>query len=283
MNIASALKAAKEELKNASVANYELDSLVLICHAFSLSKERVIFNPDLVLDEEGLQKFFDLIERRKNREPVSHLVGKREFYGNDFLVNKNVLDPRPDSESLIELVLEKIPQKDKKLKILELGVGSGCLVISLLLLYKNSVAIGVDISDLALEMAEKNALKNQVEKRLNLKNGDLFLALEGAEKFDIIISNPPYIARGEIEDLQIEVRNFEPILALDGGVDGLDFYRRIAKKAAEFLQENGLVFLEIGIGQKAQIVDIFAENNFELAAAKNDLPGIVRALCFQKV
>lgn len=281
MNIASALKKAKEELKKAGVASYELDSLVLICYALSFSKEKVIFNPEIILDEKQLEDFFALIARRKNGEPVSHLIGKREFYGVDFVVNKNVLDPRPDSESLIELVLE-FAKKDDELQLLELGVGSGCLVISLLLLFKNSTAIGVDISNLALEVAAENALKNQVAPRLNLQKSDLFSALNAGQKFDIIISNPPYIPTHQIADLQIEVRDFEPILALDGGVDGMDFYRKIAKDAARFLKNNGLVFLEIGINQKAEIAEIFRENNFELIAAKDDLAGIARALCFGK-
>lgn len=280
MNIAGALKKAKEELKNAGVVSYELDSLVLICCALSFSKEKVIFNPEIILDERQLEDFFALIARRKNGEPVSHLIGKREFYGVDFLVNKNVLDPRPDSESLIELVLE-FAKKDDELQLLDLGVGSGCLVISLLLLFKNSTAIGVDISNLALEVAAKNALKNQVAPRLNLQKSDLFSALNAGQKFDIIISNPPYIPTHQIADLQIEVRDFEPILALDGGVDGMDFYRKIAKEAAQFLKNNGLVFLEIGINQKAEIVEIFQENNFDLIAAKDDLSGIARALCFK--
>lgn len=280
MNIAGALKKAKEELKNAGVVSYELDSLVLICCALSFSKEKVIFNPEIILDEKQLEDFFALIARRKNGEPVSHLIGKREFYGVDFLVNKNVLDPRPDSESLIELVLE-FAKKDDELQLLDLGVGSGCLVISLLLLFKNSTAIGVDISNLALEVAAKNALKNQVAPRLNLQKSDLFSALNAGQKFDIIISNPPYIPTHQIADLQIEVRDFEPILALDGGVDGMDFYRKIAKEAAQFLKNNGLVFLEIGINQKAEIVEIFQENNFDLIAAKDDLSGIARALCFK--
>jgi release factor glutamine methyltransferase len=281
MNIAGALKKAKEELKNAGAASYELDSLVLICRALSFSKEKVIFNPEIILDEKQLEDFFALIARRKNGEPVSHLIGKREFYGNDFLVNKNVLDPRPDSESLIELVLE-FAKKDDELQLLELGVGSGCLVISLLLLFKNSTAIGVDISNLALEVAAENALKNQVAPRLNLQKSDLFSSLNAGQKFDIIISNPPYIPTHQIADLQIEVRDFEPILALDGGVDGLDFYRKIAKEAAQFLKNNGLVFLEIGINQKAEIAEIFQKNDFELIAAKDDLSGIARALCFRK-
>lgn len=281
MNIASTLKKAKEELKNAGVTSYELDSLVLICYALSFSKEKVIFNPEIILDEKQLEDFFALIARRKNGEPVSHLIGKREFYGVDFVVSKNVLDPRPDSESLIELVLE-FAKKDDELELLELGVGSGCLVISLLLLYKNSRAFGVDISDLALEIAKENSLKNQVAPRLNLQKSDLFSALSDEQKFDIIISNPPYIPTSDIANLQIEVKNFEPILALDGGFDGLNFYRRIAQDAARFLKNNGLVFLEIGINQKEEVSEIFQENDFELIAAKDDLSGIARALCFRK-
>jgi release factor glutamine methyltransferase len=281
VKISEGLAKAKLELDLKGVSNSRLDSLILLSYALSFSKEQVIFNPDLELNLEQQQQFFDLVKRRAQREPVSHIIGKREFFGNDFLVNSSVLDPRPDSENLIELVLEKFPNREVKLEFLEVGVGSGCLIISLLLLYKNSVAFGLDISEAALAVAKENAEKNSVKSRLNFLKSDLFCELDLEKKFDVIISNPPYIPARDILNLEPEVKNYEPLLALDGGVDGLDFYRRIAGESKNFLKKNGRIFLEIGFGQKDEIVKIFSEKNFILCAVKQDLSGIERILEFK--
>jgi release factor glutamine methyltransferase len=253
----------------------------LLTHALSVSKEQIIFNPNLELDQNQQQQFFSLIERRSRREPVSQIIGKREFFGQDFLVTHNVLDPRPDSESLVELVLKKFPNKNQKLEILEIGTGSGCLIITLLLLYKSARGNGVDISSAALEICKKNSTTHQINDRLDLQESDLFLSLNKNKKFDLIISNPPYIASQEIENLEVEVKKFEPRIALDGGLDGLNFYRRIAVKAQDFLLENGRIILEIGFGQKDEIVKIFTENNFVFEELKHDLAGVERALSFE--
>lgn len=285
MKISSALLQARQNLDSKGVSNSKLDSLILLTHALFLlgipfSKEQIIFNPDHELSLEQQQVFFNLILRRSNREPVSHIIGKREFYGEDFLVSKDVLDPRPDSESLIEAVLTNFTDKSQKLKILELGVGSGCLVITLLRSYKIAVGTGVDISDKALVVCQKNAVNHQVADRLQLIKSDLFSAINPQEKFDLIISNPPYIPSQDIEILEPEVRIHEPRLALDGGKDGLDFYRKIALEAKSFLNKKGQVILEIGIGQQQEIADIFTREGFLLLEEKLDLSQVVRVLRF---
>lgn len=317
MNISKALVRAKEILVLKGVSS-GLDSLILLAHALSFSKEQVVFNPQLQLNEKQQKIFFDLVERRAKREPVSHLIGKREFFGEDFLVSRDVLDPRPDSETLIEAVLasfgkeselpslrgggsndsnsaesELVSQRSilasneislslskKTLKILELGVGSGCLIITLLNSYKNSVGTAVDISEKALAVAQKNSKKHQVTQRLKLLESDLFSSLKNEEKFDLIISNPPYIPAAEIEKLEPEVRIHEPRSALDGGADGLNFYRRIAVEGGDFLTESGKIFLEIGFGQKEEIVKIFAQQKFSLMRSSFDLSGVERVLEF---
>jgi len=286
VKISAALSQARQILDSEGVSNGKLDSLILLTHTLFLlggpySKEWIIFNPDFELNSQQRQLFSDLISRRKNREPVSQIIGKREFFGEDFLVTKDVLDPRPDSESLIELVLKTFPQVDKKINILELGTGSGCLIITLLKLYKTADGEGVDISDEALEICKKNSATHQVQSRLNLKKSDLFAVLNLEKKFDLIISNPPYIPSKEIADLEPEVRVHEPRIALDGGADGFDFYRKIAESAEKFLNKNGKIILEIGFGQKEKIIEIFSENNFRFIESKLDLSGIDRALCFE--
>lgn len=281
MESSKALSKAREILRQKGVSNPGLDSTILLAHALLVSKDWVIFNPDFLLNEKQQKEFFDLILRRANREPVSHLIGKREFFGEDFLVSKSVLDPRPDSEILIESVLKKFPNREQKLKILELGVGSGCLIITLLKAFKKADAIAVDISREAIEVAQKNSKKHQADQRLKIFESDLFLNLNSDEKFDLIISNPPYIAAKEIELLEPEVRNFEPRNALDGGADGLDFYRRIAASAKNFLNNSGKIFLEIGINQENLVREIFLKNNFSHIDSILDLSGVIRVLEFE--
>ncbi len=306
MSISEILAQAKNQLEKSGVSNSKLDSLVLLTHALCVSKEHVIFNPDLQLNKKQQKSFWELVERRSKREPISHILGKREFYGRDFIVTKDVLDPRPDSESLIELVLKKFPSKEnKKIKILEIGCGSGCLVITLLQELKMTEAIALDISEAALEVFGRNAVLHGVMDRIKFLQSDLFTQLkhheilhfsqddnitcppersegyrDSSQKFDLIISNPPYIESQTIEELQPEVKIYEPRLALDGGLDGLDFYRKIALEAKSFLCHDGKVVLEIGFAQEEEIVKIFAQNGFILEELKQDLAGTVRALCF---
>ncbi len=281
MKISSALAQARLELDSKGVSSSKLDSLILLSHALLVSKEQVIFNPDREIDASQQKVFFDLIARRAAREPVSHLINKREFFGEDFFVSKDVLDPRPDSESLIELVFKTFLDKNQKLKILEVGVGSGCLIITLLKAYKSADAIGVDISEKALKICQKNAGTHQVENRLNLRKSDLFSALNQNEKLDLIISNPPYIPSQDIENLEPEVKIHEPRNALDGGLDGLDFYKKIAIDAKNFLNENGKIILEIGFGQEQEIIEIFEKAGWAFNSWNLDLSGVVRSLCFK--
>jgi len=280
MKILDALILAQNKLKQSNVENPSIDALILLMHITSFSKEKIVFNPDLELTKNNLDSFLTLVARRQLREPVSHIIGRREFYGLEFFINAHVLDPRSDSESLIELIAEIFFNKEQKLTILELGTGSGCLSITLLKNFTQSEVSAVDISLKALEVAKRNSALHQVCDRFKLIHSDLFKNIE-PKKFDIIISNPPYIATKEIEFLSDDVRLFEPRLALDGGFDGLDFYRKISNESSAFLAPHGLVIIEIGYGQKQNIVDIFAQNKFYLKNEKKDLSGIDRVLVFE--
>lgn len=298
MKISEALSQARSQLENSGVSNGKLDSLILLTHALCVSKEKVIFNPDLELDLDQQQNFLSLISRRSKREPISHIIGKREFYGRDFIVTSDVLDPRPDSESLIELVLDKYSLKNEKINILEIGSGSGCLTISLLKELKSSKAVVLDISEKALRVCYSNAQSHDVLDDLQLYKSDVFdvesslsksddilnfLPYEDGVlgKFDLIISNPPYIESQEIEKLQTEVKEYEPRMALDGGIDGLDFYRKIADESKDFMTDDAKIILEIGFGQRDDVENIFVEKGFVLEDIKKDLPGVERALCFK--
>lgn len=280
MQISKALALSKTQLAEVGISSSSLDATILLAFILNSNKEFVIFNGEKELNSEQEISFFNLIDKRKKFEPISHLIQKREFYGLDFFVNSDVLDPRPDSENLIELILEYQQNQNSSLNILELGVGSGCLSITLLKNLTNSVGTAVDISEKALEIALRNAKTHEVDNKLQLLKSDLFANISPENLFDIIVSNPPYIPSKDISCLQQEVKIYEPHLALDGGIEGLDFYKRIAELSKNFLKKDGKIFLEIGYGQKEDIEEIFNKNGFELTNVKKDLSNIDRALCF---
>ena len=218
----------------------------------------------------------EIIEKRINGWPLDKLLGQREFYKYSFFTDENVLSPRPDTEVLVEKAISLI---QKKSVILDLGTGSGCILLSILKEYPDIKGIGIDKSIEALAIAEKNA------KTLNIQNvkfqcKDWFTdKLEG--QFDIIVSNPPYIPSEDIKTLDREVREHDPLLALDGGIDGLESYRKIAEIASHLLKPNGYLLLEIGINQTKEVSEIFTKNNFTHAETLKDLAGIDRCLLFR--
>ena len=282
MKLEKALKEAVEILQKNSIASAILDARILIQYVLSLSREDIVFKAlQIDISENNQKKYFDLIDRRAKKIPLTHLTNNREFFANNFYVDENVLDPRPDSEALIEMIIKKFT-KNSSLKICEIGCGSGCLIISLLKHFEDWLGQAVDISKKALLIAEKNANINQVSNRINFLESDLFKNLSNDKIFDIIISNPPYIPTNDIENLQDEVRLYEPRIALDGGLDGLDFYRKIAEQSQKFLKNNGDIFLEIGYNQYQDVKNIFENNNFKFIDFQQDLSGIIRILQFQK-
>ncbi len=280
MILSQLLESTRRTLQENNIVSAKIDALIIICHDLSLSKEQVIFNHDLIVTKGQIDKVQSSISRRIKREPISHIIGKRSFYEYEFLVNKDVLDPRPDSEILIESVLKIFPDKKAKLKILELGVGSGCLVISILKKFSNSTAIGVDIKDKSLGVAKVNANNLKLGDRIKFINSNWFDKVLQRD-FDLIISNPPYIKSSQIDNLQEEVRLFEPKVALDGGKEGLDCYEVIAKDVKSFLNKGGYLLLEIGEFQENDVIKIFTNNGLKFINAKKDLSGIIRCLIFQ--
>ena len=222
----------------------------------------------------------NFIERTKGK-PISKIFGLKEFFSNEFIVNKHVLDPRPETELLVEWTIKNLFKiKDKKISLLELGVGSGCLIISILLsLKKNKVsALAVDISNKALDIAGKNIKKFNLEKKLELKKSDWFSDIH--EKFDIIISNPPYIKTSDIKNLDKEVKFYDPLIALNGGFSGLRCFERIATDAKFYLKQNGIILLEIGFGQINSVKKIFEEMGYKIFLKEKDLQGITRVVGF---
>ncbi len=218
--------------------------------------------------DEQLNSF---IQRRLAGEPVAKIIGKKGFWKDDFIVSKDVLDPRPDSETLIEAVLEKFPNKNKALRILDLGTGSGCLLLSLLDEYPHATGVGIDISEKALDIAKQNTHTD----RATFMQKDMRQNLSDLGCFDMMISNPPYISTAEIQTLEKDVKEYDPLLALDGGMDGLDFYRALAK---QHLATH--LFIEIGKDQENHVIPIFESEGWHFSESWKDLGGITRILYF---
>ncbi len=284
MKLTKYLTETANKLKENPHSSANIEARLLISYILQIDINQLFLKDDLDLTIDQKNQLKKLIKRRVNGEPMAYILGRREFYGNDFIIDKNVLDPRCDSEAIIELIKEQYQNQSlQSLKLIELGIGSGCLIISILMEFKMWMGIGVDISKKAIIIAKKNCQKFDLTTRLKIINGDLFSKIKLNEKFDIIISNPPYIPSAEIKNLQNEVAIFEPKIALDGGLDGLDFYRNIANKSSQFLEKNGSIFLEIGYNQEESVIKIFNIHNFYLHSKKADLANIVRILHFKQV
>ncbi len=279
MKILELYKNSSKELEQNGILTSKLDVKILLSYLLNIDSKELIMYFNQHIEQKFINSFNQLLKRRLNREPIANIVNKKSFWSYDFFVNENVLTPRNDSEILIEAVLSNYNNMQEGLKILDLGTGSGCLILSLLKMYKNASGLAVDISEKALKVARQNAENLKINNIKFLKNNwnDNI-----EEKFDIIISNPPYIPTKEIKELEPEVNKFNPLLALDGGEDGLNCYRYLAKSLEKNLKENTKIFLEIGKNQEKDIEKIFNENGYELLKMYKDLAEINRILCFKK-
>jgi len=260
--ICNVLKDATSKLKNYGVTMPELDSRILLAHYLKVSKEYLIINHDLKLSSEQLKEYSKYIIRRGQGEPTSKITQTKEFYGREFNVNDFVLDPRPDSELIIDVVKENF-SKDEDIKILDLGTGSGCLIITLLLELRNSIGIGLDVSEKAIKVASLNAGKYSLDNRLSLVVSD-WLESININSFNVIISNPPYIPNNQISELSPEVKDFDPILALDGGDDGLSCYENILRQLNDNeLNPQSMIIMEIFSENKNKVIESFIKYGFE--------------------
>lgn len=270
------LKAARAILTDAETP--ALDARLLLQHVTGFTHESLIAEPQTELPDDVTKLFETLVQRRKLHEPISRILGKREFYGREFLVTPDVLDPRPDTEVLIETALARLPQ-DKALRLLDLGTGSGIIAITLLAERPMSQGVAVDLSESAIQVARQNANAHNVEHRLRFITTSWFDGVSG--HFDAILSNPPYIEAEIVPTLEEEVKNFDPHLALIGGADGLDCYRAIASAALDHLNPEAFVAVEIGAGQQTDVAAIFAANDFYAVSQHRDLGGHIRCLVFR--
>ena len=254
-----------------------LETILILCKLLDVDKSYIYTYGDKKVEDYIEDKFLELMEKRHSGYPIQYILGEREFMGLDFYLEEGVLVPRPDTEVLVEYIIEYVKKnyKEDNINVLDIGIGSGAIALSMAYYLKNTQVFGIDISDTAIKVANINKEKFKLSN-VNFYKGDLFKALEGLNmegKFDIIVSNPPYIKRLDIESLDIQVKDYEPRLALDGGMDGLDFYRRITKKSLEYLKDNSLLIYEIGYEQGKEVEDILKVWGFKDTSILKDLGG----------
>jgi len=271
----SCMTAASDRLKAAGVEQPRRECRILLAHALGVDPATIIGHPEHpVPDRDG---FFDLVERRARGVPMAHILGRREFWSLDFLVTPDTLDPRPDSETLVEAALAAMADRNgEQLTVLDLGTGTGCLLLAVSSELPRAEGIGVDLSPAAAAVARENARRLGLAGRCRFLVGDWTAALRG--RFDLILANPPYVPRGEIGLLQREVAQFEPRLALDGGPDGLEAYRRLAADLPRLLKPGGAAVFEVGAGQWAPVAGAMRGAGFEVDAPHTDLSGVDRCV-----
>jgi release factor glutamine methyltransferase len=278
MNINEVLSHASVQLKKANIASAALDARLLLSHLLNKSHEYLLLNLDEVLTTDELEKFLKLVDKRKEHKPIAYILGYKEFYGRTFMLNDRVLIPRPDTETLVDAVLSQLAIPNPH--ILEIGCGSGCIIVSLLLEVFESSGVACDISSSALDCTIANALKHNVDSRLEVIKSNWFNNIR-EEKFDIIVCNPPYISEGETHLMSRETILHEPHIALFAGDGGFADYKIIASNAAKFLKSNGELFLEIGFNQLEAVKQIFVNHKFIFENSYNDINKHNRVIKFR--
>lgn len=259
MNIHQALNKSYELLKKSKIDSFRLDSEILLSKILDVDREYLLSNQNQKIQEENLRAHFALVRKREKKEPVAYLVGYKQFWKNNFLVNKSVLIPRPDTEFLVEESLKYL-KKNKHYSILDIGTGSGCIIISLLLDRPKCNGSAVEVSKNAIKIAKTNAKLQQVHNRIKFINSDIDKLNHG--KYDLVITNPPYIKSNEIKNLEEDIKFYEPKISLDGGSDGLREIKKVIKKSKTLLKRKGKLVLEFDHQQKKDVIKELKRNNF---------------------
>ena len=258
-NINTVLLRAKKYLLNNSIKSATIDSEILMCSVLKKSREHLIINILDKIEDDKINIFDELVERRKKHEPIAYILKKKDFWKSTFYVDKNVLIPRPDTEILIEEILSNYC-KNQKLSILDIGTGSGCIIISILKDRPNFKGIAIDVCKNALKIAKYNAKMHQLENRIKFYKSSVDNFFKG--KYDLIISNPPYINKFNLKYLEKDVIGFEPSLALEGGIDGFTVLKKVIKKSSRLLKIGGKLVLEIGFDQKFKIKELLKKEKY---------------------
>jgi len=279
MILEKTIKKGSDILKKNNISTHELDAEILLSNIMDVSRESFITNNKVHISENNIREFDKAIERRGKNEPVAYIIGKKEFWSENFFVNSKTLIPRPETELLIYKILKYF--KNKNINILDIGTGSGCILLSILKELKFSRGIGIDISGKAIQTATINS------KKLNLLNRSKFKLYDinnyNVGKYDLIVSNPPYIPSQEIKNLSKDITKYEPINALDGGIDGLDLIKKVIYKSNFLIKTNGLLSLEIGYQQYKKVSNILKCNGFREISKEYDYNRNVRCIISTKV
>lgn len=265
-------------LFDAGIKTNSLDARIILKETFNFDEKELIMNSDILISTSKVNEVKKILSRRLKGEPVSKIFRKRDFYDSTFLISDDVLDPRPETELIIDIANKYISENNYK-SFIDLGTGSGCIILSILKENKNIKGLGLDISLNAINIAKKNSSRLELENHAMFLVSDWFSSVK--ETYDLIISNPPYILSGEIGTLSKGVKNYDPLISLDGGQDGLKCYREIAKDVNRIINKNGRVILEIGCNQAEDVIKIFEINKFKFLNKALDINGLDRILIFE--
>ena len=261
-------------LKESKISSYMLDSELLLSKTLNKSREEILTSLDQIISEERISVFEKYLKRRKNKEPIAYILEEKEFWSKSFKVSKDTLIPRPETELLVDELIKIF--SGKQISILDIGTGSGCIIISLLSNLEKSFGTGIDISKDAILIAKKNAKNHQLKNRVKFfkKSTDSLFG----KKFDLIVSNPPYIEKKDIKNLSDDIKKYEPIMALDGGNDGLDLIKKFIYKSTQILKIKGTLALEIGKEQFKKVSKILIDNNFRIKHVIKDYKDNIRCI-----
>lgn len=281
VTIFQALSESTAFLKKSGSDSPRLDGEIILAHVLGCSRLHVMTQGDRVLSEGEYDRFSKCIKIRAQGMPVAYITGRKEFMGLDFIVKPGILIPRADTEVVVENAIKACDGMGGRINIADVGCGSGAIGVSIAHYIGNAFVTMIDISDCAVDISSQNAALNHVEDRVRVIKGDLLLPVMG-EKFHVVVSNPPYIETGVIASLQRDVKDYEPRIALDGGHDGLEYYRKITRQAGDCIEKGGMLVYEIGSGQAKGVMSILSEHGFEGIRVNQDLSGLDRCVSGRK-
>ena len=279
MNYQEILNEGSKILKLHNIKSFNLDSEILLSSVLKLERSKLILNLNKNIKYKDKKNYFNLIERRKKNEPVAYITGYKEFWKDTFKVNRNVLIPRPDTEIVVEQILNELDVNSSK-RILDIGTGSGCIILSILKERKKCHGTGIDISKKAINLAKYNAKIQHIGNRIKFFNSDIDNFYR--DKYDLITSNPPYIKLYEINDLERDIKNYEPKVALNGGIDGYSKIKLVIKKSSTLIKKKGKLILEVGLGQIRETQRILRLNGFNTNKVVKDLANKSRCIISTK-